>query len=131
MPNWCSNTLEISHKDVKMMRRFVKGWNRGRVLDEFIPVPPELKDNCFNIEQIRKRHKQNRNKDYEKELGALTESLNQRFFGYKNWYDFCVSEWGTKWDVGGNDGTIERENDNELSMTFESAWSPPLAAYST
>ena len=133
MPNWCSNTLEISHKDVKMMRRFVKGWNRGRVLDEFIPVPPELKDNCFNIEQIRKRHKQNRNKDYEKELGALTESLNQRFFGYKNWYDFCVSEWGTKWDIGlGDYGTILTADDarkGHISIAFDSAWSPPIQAY--
>ena len=44
MPNWCSNTLEIHHKDRKMMFRFVRGWNRGRLLDEFIPVPPELRD---------------------------------------------------------------------------------------
>ena len=100
MPNWCSNTLEIHHADKKMMRRFVKSWNRGRLLDEFIPVPPELKDNCLGIQEILKRHKQNRNMEYEKELGDLTESLNLRFFGYKNWYDFCVNEWGTKWDIG-------------------------------
>ena len=133
MPNWCSNTLEIHHKDRKMMFRFVRGWNRGRLLDEFIPVPPELKDNCYGIEEIRKRHSQNRNMEYEKELGALTESLNQRFFGYKNWYDFCVNEWGTKWDIGYEleRGNILTPDDarKPISVSFCSAWSPPVEAY--
>jgi hypothetical protein len=133
MPNWCDNYLEVNHADKKMMRRFVKGWNRGRLFDEFIPVPPELKDSCLTIEEIQKRHKQNRNMEYEKELGSLTESLNLRFFGYKNWYDYCVQEWGTKWDIGGSleygDYLTPDNARRMITVCFNSAWSPPISAY--
>ena len=133
MPNWCNNSLEINHADIKMMRRFVKGWNRGRVLDEFIPIPHELKDGCLGIKEILKRHKQDRNMEYEKELGSLTESLNMRFFGYKNWYDFCVGEWGTKWDIGScsefGDLLTPDSARKPISVSFDSAWSPPIGAY--
>ena len=43
-------------------------------------------------------------------------------------YDWCVSNWGTKWDVGGDNGYI-RPNPNTLKISFDSAWAPPLEAY--
>lgn len=46
-----------------------------------------------------------------------------------NWdYDWSVSNWGTKWDVGGeSDPSIE--SDTAVSFYFDSAWSPPIEAY--
>ena len=133
MPNWCNNTLEISHEDVKMMRRFVKGWNRGRVLDEFIPVPPELKDGAMTLEKIRERQKKPYNHEYEKELEQLTEQLNLKYFGHKNWWDFCVFEWGTKWDIGFDSAYADYLTPDSargmVTVTFNSAWSPPIGAY--
>lgn len=133
MPNWCNNTLEISHEDVKMMRRFVKGWNRGRVLDEFIPVPPELKDGAMTLEKIRERQKKPYNHEYEKELEQLTEQLNLKYFGHKNWWDFCVSQWGTKWDIGFDSAYADYLTPDSargmVTVTFNSAWSPPIGAY--
>ena len=38
-----------------------------------------------------------------------------------NWYDWCVENWGTKWDIDQAD--IERF-ENELTLYFETAWSP-------
>lgn len=43
-------------------------------------------------------------------------------------YDWCVSNWGTKWDVGGDNGYI-RPNPNTLKISFDSAWAPPTEAY--
>ena len=133
MPNWCNNTLEISHEDVKMMRRFVKGWNRGRVLDEFIPVPPELKDGAMTLEKIRERQKKPYNHEYEKELEQLTEQLNLKYFGHKNWWDFCVSQWGTKWDIGFDSAYADYLTPDSargmVTVTFNSAWSPPIGAF--
>ena len=53
------------------------------------------------------------------------------------WYDWCVSNWGTKWDVGADEGTDKEERyglkatvvGNEASMSFDSAWSPPIGLY--
>jgi hypothetical protein len=44
--------------------------------------------------------------------------------GEWNW-DFCVENWGTKWDVGGDDGYIESD-ETSARGSFQSAWSPPM-----
>lgn len=43
-------------------------------------------------------------------------------------YEWCISNWGTKWDVGNADG-ISDKTDNSVTLNFDSAWSPPLEAY--
>lgn len=43
-------------------------------------------------------------------------------------YDWCVENWGTKWDVGGNTDPVI-ESDTAASFYFDSAWSPPTVAY--
>lgn len=133
MPNWCNNTLEITHPDIKMMRRFVKGWNRGRVLNEFIPVPPELSDGSMSWERILKMKKEKRNDDYARELDKYREELNKKYFGYAGWYEFCVQEWGTKWDIGAcsdyGDYLTPDSARKPITVRFDSAWSPPISAY--
>ena len=119
MPNWCDNTLELRHEDPVMIKRAKEAFEAGRLLDEFIPVPQQLADTRAGFY----------GKDtYEQELLEATEALNVKWFKHKNWWDFCVQEWGTKWDVG-RDGYINAEDPNYLSLSFQSAWSPPIDAY--
>ena len=42
-------------------------------------------------------------------------------------YEFCVSNWGTKWDVGGELDIISK---NVVNLSFDSAWSPPIDVFS-
>lgn len=42
-------------------------------------------------------------------------------------YDWSVDNWGTKWDASIIDW--ERRDDNEIWVSFESAWSPPTRLY--
>jgi hypothetical protein len=45
-------------------------------------------------------------------------------------YDFCVTNWGTKWDVGNDgDGDVVVEGPNTVVFYFDSAWAPPTEAY--
>ncbi len=47
----------------------------------------------------------------------------------KDWdYNWCVENWGTKWDVGSSDG-INVVEENSIVFYFDSAWAPPIAAY--
>ena len=43
-------------------------------------------------------------------------------------YGWCVENWGTKWDARVID--YFRDGDNSISITFETAWGPPLTLYS-
>ena len=44
-------------------------------------------------------------------------------------YNWCVNEWGTKWDIGGRDGHTVDQDANGVVFNFDSAWAPPTAAY--
>jgi len=43
MPNWCNNVVELAHEDPAMLERAKDALNRGEFLNEFIPVPEDLK----------------------------------------------------------------------------------------
>jgi hypothetical protein len=119
MPNWCNNTLELQHRDPAMIERAKAAMIRGEFLHEFIPVPLCL------TETIAGSHG-------DPVLQAAlkqSEQDNLNAYNYKNWYDFCVAEWGTKWDVGGNDyGTPTITEDGKMIAGFDSAWAPPTNA---
>jgi hypothetical protein len=117
MPNYCGNTLTITHEDPEMIRRAREAFAEGEFLNEFIPVPKELKIVAGRVGDP----------DEQAKLEAQTQTNVERH-GYGNWYDFCVNEWGTKWDVGDGQG-IQTWDDHELVVYFDSAWSPPVAAY--
>jgi hypothetical protein len=120
MPNWCDNTLEITHADPAMIERAKTAFQEHRLLNEFVPVPQELKDTTSGYMG---------KETYAQELLEATEQLNLKWFKHKNWYDFCIGEWGTKWDVGGDEGVIAKTDTNYLCLSFQSAWSPPTNAY--
>jgi len=120
MPNWCNNTLELQHEDPAMIERAKTAFADGRLLDEFVPVPKSLHIVAGRVgddtdpKQI--------------ELEAQ-EKANLEAHGYATWYDFCVNEWGTKWDIGGDDyNAPQQDGPNKITMAFDSAWAPPTAA---
>ena len=117
MPNWCNNSVEIYHEDPAMIERVRTAFNDGRLLAEFIPIPQSLKivAGCVG------------DPDEQKKLEEDT-ARNKEVHGYGNWYDYCINEWGTKWDVG-SDGNPAQDIPGGLMLGFESAWAPPCAAY--
>ena len=118
MPNWCGNTLTLTHEDPEMIARAKAAFAEGRFLSEFIPVPQDLN------ETVAGSHN-----DPEQQDRLVTQTqINIEKHGYGNWYDYCINEWGTKWDVGDGQG-IQSWDEHELIVYFDSAWSPPVAAY--
>ena len=117
MPNWCNNSVEIYHEDPAMIERARKAFNDGALLNEFIPVPEDLRNTVSGSmgEDKRAEHE-------------AQQEANRAKHGYANWYDYCVNEWGTKWDVGA-DGNPAQDIPGGLMLGFDSAWAPPIAAY--
>ena len=117
MPNWCNNYLELEHEDPAMIERARKAFNEGKLLEEFCPVPASLHIVAGSVGDP----------DEQKKLEEDT-ARNLEVHGYGNWYDYCVNEWGTKWDVGGDGDQATITSPNSISMGFDSAWAPPIAA---
>ena len=120
MPNWCNNTVEIYHQDPAMLERVRSAFKEGKLLNEFIPVPEDLHITA-GADGPQGSPEQN--------LLESKERANIEKHGYANWYDYCVGEWGTKWDVGGDDLGPAQDIPGGLMLTFDSAWSPPTTAY--
>lgn len=47
----------------------------------------------------------------------------------EDWYHWCIENWGTKWDVDGSDDGVVDLKENEITLYFDTAWSPPLEFY--
>ncbi len=119
MPNWCSNNLVLEHDDPAMIKRAFDALERGEFLQEFIPVPKELTETMSGFHG---------DADKQAALEAQTRA-NVEKYGYGNWYDYCVGEWGTKWDVGEQGCSDVHPEGRMLHTSFDSAWSPPVNAY--
>ena len=48
----------------------------------------------------------------------------------EDWYSWNISNWGTKWDFGkGEHHDPAQIINNEVSVSFDTAWSPPIEFY--
>ena len=107
MPNWCSNDLTITTKTPKQFTKLIQGItnNSDQPFDfnRIIPIPKELEETTAP------------NRVNEKEMIAK--------YGYSDWYNFCCAKWGTKWNAC--DVDLQLTSPTSLSISFNTAWSPP------
>lgn len=103
MPNWCNNSIDINGPTDKIKDLFEKAGQEDSGLLQAMVPMPSE----LNDTQ------------------APSDGLN--------WYDWRVSNWGTKWDVGleGLDLHDNGDGTSTISGWFDSAWSPPIDAYNT
>ena len=116
MPNWCSNVVSITHTDAHMLERARSAFARGELLNEFIPCPQALMDDRAT----------SYGGDNAAEYDAI-RAVNVAEHGFESWYDWRVAHWGTKWDIGNEEGA-EIVGD-VLQLDFDSACAPPIEAY--
>ena len=106
MPNWCSNSITISGSTDTIKQL----WDDAHVGDNFgllnamVPMPKELDDTT---------------------KGTDGDAVN--------WYDWRVTNWGTKWDVSdeGLEYVDNKDGTSHITGWFDSAWAPPVEAYNT
>lgn len=121
MPNWCNNTLVLEHDDAEMIERARAGFEGGGLLQSLVPCPAEL-----NNGELTTSYGDDTKQAV---VDALKAQMREKY-GYESWYDWCVANWGTKWDVGGDGYTANVLADGKtVTMAFDSAWSPPIEAY--
>ena len=119
MPNWCANNLEITG-DKEALAEFVKAVvntdpqseDEYNILSSLVPCPAELLNTAST-------------------LGTESEkqALNLKMYGYKDWYDWSVANWDTKWPE--SETSMTCQSDELIGFRFLTAWSPPIAAFKT
>ena len=121
MPNYCNNNIVITGPNsvIDKIEKIANGV-KGDLLQYFYPMPKALQDTTAPLQ-----------KDATKEEKAKAKE-NLKKYGYDNWYDWRVENWGTKWDIM-EFYNIDRkeigEDESEISLGFDTAWAPALGAY--
>ena len=111
MPNWCQNYLSVSITDqttIDNLNDFIS-FNESDEskldFNKLIPIP----------EEIRNTNSPN-NSETKQEL------IDK--YGVDNWYEWCVQNWGTKWNAKSD--MIVEKNDTSIKYMFDTAWAPPI-----
>lgn len=52
---------------------------------------------------------------------------NIKTYGVKDWYDWSIKNWGTKWNAYSFE--LVGEDENTLNVEFDTAWSPPTPIF--
>ena len=100
MPNWCNNFIRITGDEDK-------------------------------IKKIAKLIKQSQKSEGDDSSGlfitlvGLPEGMSPDEYN-KDWWDTNISTWGTKWDVNVSIGDNVEVYPNEITISIETAWSPPI-----
>ena len=116
MPNWNQNGVTFTHKDPAMITRIADAYKEDRLFKEFFPCPPEL----LETEEIGENFN---------DRVAAREEANREQFGFADWYEWAVNNWGTKWDISSDDGEPTKQDLNSITISFSTAWSPPVGFY--
>jgi hypothetical protein len=128
MPNWCANGLRITahteeqQEKLRALHRHVEQQDGG-ICSFFFPCPQELQDTVAGYMSGEEGEKLKKQEEY-----------NLEKYGSKNWYDWQISNWGTKWDPDVQHQTLYNNDNPGINVTsyecyFDSAWSPPIGFY--
>ncbi len=114
MPNWCMNTVTFEGTE-QQIKKIKKAVDKEELFDSFYPIPEELRETVSGSESAKP--------DWQKENSGQLKMKH----GADNWYDWCTTNWNTKWDA--HDISILSEGTNDITIGFSSAWSPPIGFY--
>lgn len=110
MPNWCENKIVVNGSD-KAIEEFLDWLDNGKnLLSKIAPTPKELSERQSPFNGTKE------------ESAALVAK-----YGFDNWYDWNIANWGTKWDADTFQIEEGYSGDSlfEASLAFDTAWGPP------
>lgn len=132
MPNHCQNYLTV-HGPEADIKRFLEatkvvdeetGRVRYAILKNIVPCPQELMDTMAG----GYGNDEHGNKKPEQIALEAKQEANIDKYGHKDWYDWCLANWGTKWGDYDTDLTDEEHSvgngNSTVSFSFDTAWGP-------
>lgn len=121
MPNWTSNNIRINKNECAddfwvIIQQAAKDANDSSTKKDFMqsvyPCPEELIDTRSGYMSGK-----------EGEELAARQQENIRKYGHKDWYDWRVNRWGTKWDIC--EYELNSIDSDYVEFSGNTAWSYP------
>jgi len=113
MPNWCDNTVYISHEDPKKIQALVDAWKANKFFGTIHPEPDYTKV------KVKPTF----------DMSGMTGKASPEYVDPESaWWDWRVQNWGTKWEITTDEAYIDI-SDNEIRVCFSTAWSPPTGIF--
>ena len=114
MPNWTQNEVQIFGDQQKMdiLKKSVESKTRKFDFDLIVPKPKVLE----NVESMLTKKNKN--------LGLTCN--DSKTFPNKCWYEWCIHNWGTKWNAC---EVALSEFPEYLEYKFETAWDAPRPVF--
>ncbi len=143
MPNHTANRLYIkgSAKHLNEITEAIKSKDKAIDFNKIIPIPEVLvkAQSPCRIESAEVVAKLNAEREAEIKAdpekaewfsgeAAITKEEQERRikeYGFDNWYDWSIANWGTKWNAYGIDDGWTKDK-KYICLYFETAWSPPM-----
>lgn len=132
MPNWCTNVLSICGPPSEV-DGFVNackseeenGEATWAILDRLYPIPEDLKHVTSRFSTVT---------DDDPDRDQKLKNIEN--YGVPDWYDWCNTNWGTKWadchtelvyehDCHPSLSTDDEDKLKKVMFRFDSAWAPP------
>ena len=125
MPNWCSNTLIVEGDlnelvDFKSKVLVPSETTKGDLdftMEGLHPTPKELLEMTSPVMWRGELHDEEGQKEFENHVKEL-----EKKYGYTDWYNWRVDNWGTKWDAG--DSYVDERDGESLCINYTTAWGP-------
>jgi hypothetical protein len=124
MPNYCQNNLSV-WGDITELSDFKRNclvkadagspYEFDFTFEGLYPTPQELADNQSPVNKTDDETES----DFKARLKRYEED-----YGYTNWYEWRIHNWGTKWDA--SETIIITNESDELYIGFDTAWAPPI-----
>jgi hypothetical protein len=110
MPNWCDNyvTIRATKEKIDAIVEVLERNDSEKGLLTHLCPEPNYDDPTFKVEP------------------TYASNTNPEF-RMPTWWDWRVQNWGTKWDIEVRDW--DKVSDTEITLSFDSAWSPPTGVY--
>jgi len=109
MPNWCDNTVYITHDDPKKIQVLVDAWKENKFFGTIHPEPDYTKVKV-------------------KPTFPSIKGNDDPVDPESAWWDWRVQNWGTKWEITTDEAYIDI-HENEIKVSFATAWSPPTGIF--
>ena len=128
MPNWCHNRVTISsnnYDDDSQFKELVKKFKSDRPFNSILPQPDwkNIKNEDGELPVIREQ------KNQDGEVIFTTSEFPKSGKNDDRWYNWCVNNWGTKWDAYDFCGADVEEEFGSATFEFNTAWGPAEGIY--